>query len=218
MRHLIALLAALCLTAPPADAQDDHWPDNAYGAALQQAMTPDPRKIDFAALRKVYAASDHYTGRSALDEHALNAFAAEQLGKTAVDWTEAEVNRAFLADFPLAETQYAAFLHVKDTSPADENRLAMHAIWYRGIVAAILATHRTDAEGSPVYTVLSVAEQHHVLSELGRKRAGRQSLLDIDGVPHDRIETDKGPVLFDISAFFGRQTGDGKAKAGIGTF
>ncbi|MFN4159878.1 MAG: hypothetical protein ACK4GO_15955 [Gemmobacter sp.] len=205
MRLTLSWLFAVLLLVPAATAQTAApAPDNAYGAALTAALKSDPRQIDFAALRAVYAASEGYTGRSDLGEFDKEAFAAGLLGQPVPVLDETGVNRALVADFPLAETQYAAFLHVKRTDPGNTKRLALHSMWYLAIIEVILASRRASPEGDPVYTVLSISEENHLLGKLGYARAGRQEMLVIDGVPHDRIATDKGPVLFDISAFFGR--------------
>lgn len=206
MHLLLAwLFAALLLVPAAATAQTgSRPPDNAYGAALTAALRSDPRNIDFAALRAVYAASEGYTGRSELGEFDKEAFAARMLGHPVPVLDETGVNRALLADFPLAETQFAAFLHVKKTDPGNTTRLAMHSMWFLAILEVILATRRETPEGHPVFAVLSIGEENIVLGDLGYAKAGMQELLMIEGVPHDRIATDKGPVLFDISAFFGR--------------
>lgn len=204
VRSLLSCVAFAAFVALPLQgAAQSLIPEGAYGEALRAAFDGDPRSVDFAALRAVYAASDGYTGRSRLGEREKEAFAARALGLPVKEWTERDVRSAFLADFPMAETQFAGLMHARETKPDDRKRQALHALWYRGVIEAILATRR-EYEDGPAFAVLSIGEQAHVLAALERKSGRSQALVMIDGVAHDRIETDRGPVYFDISAFFGR--------------
>lgn len=180
----------------------DLLPQGAYGAELHRALSTG--EIDFAALRAAYAADPAYYGRSRLADRNAEALVAGQAGSAVPDWSGDNVLRSILADFPLLDTQLAAFSHFKTSgAPNADRMMASHARFYQGLMTAILATRRDGPEG-PVFTVLSVGEEHAVLSALKRRATGQQALLQIDGVPHDRLETDQGPVFFDISAFFGR--------------
>ena|GEM_PF-2297803 len=159
---------------------------------------------DFAALRTLYAADPNFKGRSQLSDRAIEGLIASQTGTPARVWTEDDVSRAILADFPLLETHHAAHEYFKVSQvPNAAKMVASHKVFYRSILDAILATRRDGPEG-PVFSVLTIREEYAVMAALKRERKN-QALVMIDGVPHDRLDSDEGPVFFDISAFFGKK-------------
>lgn len=205
MRRLLLafLVAVLPVLARAEGGLRDLMPPGAYGDRLFAMFDAGPDAVDLAGLRAVYAADAAFDGRSRLAERDAERMLAEAEGRPAPVWTEEDVLRAIFADFPLLETQMAAFDHFGTSDAPNAPALREHhAAFFRQIIESILATER-QGEGGPVYSVLSVGEEYAVLTHLGRK-AGTQALVMIAGVPHDRIETAEGPVYFDISAFYGK--------------
>jgi hypothetical protein len=75
----------------------------------------------------------------------------------------------------------------------------------RGTSAEISALGRLDPSTLPTYRVNSVDEEYEILRGLGL-RPGTQALVrDAAGRHYDIIDTPTGPVLFDISSFFGAE-------------
>ena len=180
-------------------------PAGDYGHALAAALQLAPDEIDYAALRSVYAADPGFTGRSRLTDRTAEEFLNRESAEPSIAWTEDDVMRAIFADFPLLDTQIAAYGHYKTAPLPQENRdrmMGFHSAFYRGIRDSILASER-QTDGVRTFAVLSVREEYEILGSL-ELTSTQQSLLNIEGVYFDRHETTTGPILFDITAFFGK--------------
>jgi hypothetical protein len=155
----LVLTGFVSATAPTAGLADtattgiqDLLPDGAYGTDLKRSL--ETGDFDFAALRTLYAADPDFKGRSQLSDKAIEDLIASHTGTPAHVWTEDDVSRAILADFPLLETHHAAHEYFKVSQiPNAAKMVASHAEFYRSILDAILATRRDGPEG-PVFSVL----------------------------------------------------------------
>lgn len=198
------LVVAMALPGlAPAQTGDLAAPGSAghYREILTEGLRSD--RIDFVALREAYARDPSYDGSSRLWEMFAERMMADQMGTLPPEWTNDEVTAAIIEDFPLLETHYAAFMYYRSLSdPAAVGLVDGAAGMFQDLMKVVLATERPGPEG-PIYTVLSVSEEYMVLQALGREHTA-QALVEIDGRPHDRMDTAEGPVFFDISAFFGR--------------
>lgn len=199
---LVPLLAALFFIQPlavPAETKvaeevsSSPWPSGDYGKILITTLGAAEGTQDFSALRRAYAASPDYTGVSRI----------VAAGAEVQTWTFEQQMAAILADFPLIDTQAAAVELFKARPGKSAARMvASHQAFKRALLASILAEEEKTDEGRR-FRVLSVGEEQAVLKALKLKPVG-QSRIEIDGLAHDVIETAQGPVLFDISAFYGK--------------
>ena len=191
------LFLVLALAAGTASAQ------NSYGEVLLEFNDAPLGQGDYGALRAAYAASPGYSGRSAMSNLRAGAMLAEQETGVATVITKDDVMKASVADFPLMETHHLAYAWYDASDHSSrEAMMTYHGVHWRGLRDVILAGER-KVQGMRTFTVLSVAEEYQVLSALNLERK-QQALLQIDSVPYDRQDTVEGPILFDISAFFGK--------------
>lgn len=162
-----------------------------YLEQADQALDGPETGIDWAGLRRAYIGTLDYVGRSRFDER----------DSVSADTEAIRTRTLLMRDFPLLSTQFEASEYFK-THP-EELGPQMHETCRRRfheLAAHIEATGRDTPEGK-TYQALSVDEEYAFLMWLGADPL-RQSLVEIDGLPHDRFETDKGAVIFDISMFY----------------
>jgi hypothetical protein len=206
----VAVIATICISASELRAGSCVHPlsmtaEGPYQTAVD-AVLRGRSDDDMTNLRALYAAQDNFRGLSALDGALPDLIGKAAQGGDAHKDADCTVLAMLVADFPLLETHYAAYSYYASLSPPDEASMSYHVSFFRAISDAVLATRTLGPDGD-TFKVLSVGEEYQLLQVLGYKFAGEQALLYRDGVPYDRLMTDKGPVFFDISAFFGRELG-----------
>ena len=191
-----------------AEAKEDEalrrYLDLASAANLDQEREPDWR-----SLRAAYIRSPVYMGYSRFDDR----------DDVHVDDEKKRSSILLLRDYPLLSTQMDAAEYFKQHP--EEFGPGMHDLCvtrFHQLAHYIEGTGRDSAEGR-IYPVLSIDEEYAFLMWRGLMPSTpdaefQQSLVTIDGKPHDRIETGETVILFDISAFYERQALAALQRAG----
>jgi hypothetical protein len=192
IRAALFACALLAATGSVAGAED------AYETAVAAVMADPGAVVDYAELRRLYAASPATDGMS--DMPRLRAATTQEGGVPA---TREAVAAAIAADFPLLETHYNAYQYFDWMGGPDaEAKKSQHFDHYFGLMKAILESERFVG-GVRTFVVLSIGEEYEILAHL-KLDSKMQALVNIEGLPYDRHDTAEGQILFDISAFFGK--------------
>lgn len=164
---------------------------NQYYALVSDAHDSGEVALDWQALRAACAASPDYHGRARFNERAPVA------GES-----EAELSMLLLLrDFPMLPTQMEAAEYFSDHPEefGPEMGALCHARFHD--LASFIEASARDSDQGRIHEALCIDEEYAFLMWMGATPSV-QNLIHIDGRPHDLFETDKGPVIFDISSFY----------------
>lgn len=152
--------------------------------------------VDWAALRAAYLASPDYIGQSRFSDRESVSHKDEAM----------RTKLLLMRDYPLLDTLDEAAEYY-NAHPEEGGEAAARRLQDRfRQLADYIAHNPVQTSEGPALKVLSMAEQYMMLIAMGREMQG-QKLTVIDGEHYDLMETDKGPLLFDVSAYFERSTG-----------